>query len=83
MLGQANMLVSKPHGAFYVLARMFEEDSYRFARELLDRHAIAVAPGDAFGNAGRGLVRISLGAATADIEHGVECLVDTVGRRDR
>jgi LL-diaminopimelate aminotransferase len=48
--------------------------SERFARMLLDRAGIAVAPGSFFGQAGEGFVRVSATAPTAQIQEAVRRL---------
>jgi aspartate aminotransferase len=65
-----------PKGAFYVLIDIADTgwDSHRFARELLLREKVAVAPGSAFGAAGEGLVRVSLASDERQLLTGVERL---------
>lgn len=52
-----------PDGGMYVFAdvRGTGLDGHRFARGLLDGHAVSVTPGEGFGPAGAGHVRITLG----------------------
>ncbi len=42
----------KPEGAFYIYARCsrFTEDSFQFAKDLLEQQGVAVTPGKDFGN---------------------------------
>jgi (5-formylfuran-3-yl)methyl phosphate transaminase len=51
----------EPHGAFYVMAnaRLFTDDSYAFAMELLEKTHVAVTPGIDFGSGGEGFIRFS------------------------
>jgi aspartate/methionine/tyrosine aminotransferase len=76
-LRKAGMLAREPSGAFYALLDIsaLNEDTYAAARELLLQHRVAVAPGETFGPAGRGLVRISLASSTSDLVHGVDRIV--------
>ena len=49
-------------GGFFTLAAVPEGmDCYRLAEHLLDKYAIASIPGDAFGEAGKGHLRLSFG----------------------
>jgi aspartate/methionine/tyrosine aminotransferase len=81
VLRSGELLVAVPHGAFYVLADISAAttDSYAFARRLVAEHGVAVAPGETFGPAGAGLVRLSLAASSADLKAGAERLVGAVG----
>jgi aspartate/methionine/tyrosine aminotransferase len=76
-LRKAGILAREPSGAFYALLDIsaLNEDTYAAARELLLQHRVAVAPGETFGPAGRGLVRISLASSTSDLVHGVDRIV--------
>jgi aspartate/methionine/tyrosine aminotransferase len=76
-LRKAGILAREPSGAFYALLDVsaLNEDTYAAARELLLQHRVGVAPGETFGPAGRGLVRISLASSTNDLVHGVDRLV--------
>jgi aspartate/methionine/tyrosine aminotransferase len=76
-LREAGILVREPSGAFYAMLdiRALHDDTYSAARELLLEHRVAVAPGETFGPAGRGLVRISLASSTPDLVHGVDRIV--------
>ena len=82
-LREGGLLVSEPRGAFYILADVARatDDTYAFARALVAEHAVAVAPGDTFGPAGRGLVRLSLASATDVIEEGIARLAAAVEAR--
>lgn len=80
-LRRAGMLAREPSGAFYAILDVsaMHEDSYAAARELLLAHRVGVAPGETFGPAGRGLVRISLASATSDLVEGVDRIVRACG----
>jgi len=51
-------------------------DSSRFALDLLTATSVAVAPGDAFGVAGRGHVRVSLAASDDNIRRGLGAIAE-------
>jgi aspartate aminotransferase len=53
-------------------------DGYEVARRLLLDHRVGVAPGETFGPAGGGLVRISLASATDELIEGVHRIVAAV-----
>jgi aspartate aminotransferase len=79
-LSQAGILAREPSGAFYAMLDVsaLNQDTYAAARELLLQHRVAVAPGETFGPAGRGLVRISLASSTSDLVHGVDRIVRAI-----
>jgi aminotransferase len=63
----------KPTGAYFVFPRVKDTvplsgDSRRLAFDLLERVAVAVVPGSAFGPTGEGHLRMSYGREEADIE---------------
>jgi aspartate/methionine/tyrosine aminotransferase len=80
-LREAGMLAREPSGAFYALldASTLNDDTYAAARELLLQYRVGVAPGETFGPAARGLVRISLASATPDLVEGVDRIVRARG----
>jgi len=63
-----------PEGAFYLLVDISRHglDSDRFARELLEKEKVAVAPGRTFGPGGQKYVRISLATGDQDLVTGLE-----------
>jgi aspartate aminotransferase len=79
-LRAADLLVTEPRGAFYILADVSRatQDTYAFARWLVSQHGVAVAPGETFGPSASGLVRLSLAAAPATLEQGVLHLAEGV-----
>lgn len=82
ILQRGNLLVSIPHGAFYVMADVSAvgSDSYAFARRLITEASVAVAPGQTFGPSGAGMVRLSLATTSADLREGTERLVKAVSQ---
>jgi aspartate/methionine/tyrosine aminotransferase len=80
ILGGAGLMVARPSGAFYILARVSATgmSGTDFARRLLIEHGVAVAPGETFGPGGSGMVRVSLAASRAALQEGLGRLVGAV-----
>jgi aspartate aminotransferase len=80
LLREADMLISEPTGAFYIMAdisrsRLHARDfAFRFLRE----RGVSVAPGTAFGEVAKGAVRISLASSDQDLREGVGRLAEFV-----
>ena len=68
---------SRPMGAFYVWTDVSEAGvtSMEFARSLIEREHVAVAPGSAFGELGEGYVRLSLASSREELLEGTSRLV--------
>jgi aspartate aminotransferase/aminotransferase len=79
-LREGGVFVSEPHGAFYAFADISRAtmDTYGFARRLVTREGVAVAPGETFGPGGAGLVRLSLASSPQVIDDGIRRLVAAV-----
>lgn len=72
----ADLVASRPHGAFYLMLDAGKEvDTLAYARWLIEEFGVAVAPGDTFGPGGSGMIRISLAADDEDITRGVRLIV--------
>jgi len=55
--------VKRPEGAFYIFPRVLGlQDSFEFAKDLLLKKAVGVAPGCAFGLGGEGCIRLCFAA---------------------
>ena len=70
----------RPGGAFYLMVDVARDPDGADAfahRLLLERH-VAVVPGSAFGEGGRGFVRVSLAAADASLATGLERLAEAL-----
>lgn len=82
ILRAGGLLISVPRGAFYIMADVSAagNDSYAFARRLIQDRAVAVAPGETFGPSGAGKVRLSLATATPQLREGAQRLVDAVAQ---
>ena len=70
----------RTQGTFYMLIDVSSAglESYEFALRLLSEWGVAVAPGEVFGPAGQGLVRVSLAPELDLLEGGLQRLVDAV-----
>lgn len=64
----------RPEGAFFAMIDISEAttDTYAFARALVRERQVSVAPGETFGPAGAGLIRISLATEPGLLEEGLE-----------
>jgi aspartate/methionine/tyrosine aminotransferase len=76
LLDAAGVPYARPDGAFYVMVDVSAagEPSQEFAFRLLRQRQVSVVPGSAFGANGESMVRVSLAAALADVELGLERL---------
>jgi aspartate aminotransferase len=77
ILDRGGLPSSHPSGAFYVWTDVSEAGvpSMDFARSLIEREHVAVAPGSAFGELGEGYVRLSLASSREDLLDGASRLV--------
>ena len=82
ILGRGDLPSSQPSGAFYVWTDVSAANvpSMDFARSLIEREHVAVAPGSAFGDLGEGYVRLSLASSREDLLDGASRLVRFVHR---
>ena len=73
-LNAAGLDCPDPEGAFYVFPRIpaGDADDVAFARDLVESEGVAVVPGSAFGEAGRGHVRMTLAASRANLERAMD-----------
>lgn len=64
----------KPYGAFYVFPsiKKFGMTSSEMAMYLLEEARVAVVPGNSFGDAGEGYIRIAFSTSYEEIEKGME-----------
>jgi aspartate aminotransferase/aminotransferase len=79
-LREHGLFVTEPRGAFYILGDVSAatSDTFGLARHLVVEHGVAVAPGETFGPAGAGLVRLSLAASASSLEEGIRRLAEGV-----
>ncbi|MFP4344979.1 MAG: pyridoxal phosphate-dependent aminotransferase [Anaerolineales bacterium] len=73
----------EPHGAFYAFPSIEKTglDDNTFAERLLQEEHVAVVPGRAFGESGRGFVRMSYATAYEKIEEALEHIAHFVERQ--
>lgn len=83
LLRENGMDTYRPEGAFYLMvdSSAATDDTYGFARELLRTQKVSVAPGETFGPAGRGLVRIALATGAKELEEGLGRLIREIRTR--
>jgi aspartate/methionine/tyrosine aminotransferase len=73
--------VHPPDGAFYYFVDVSRYgSSVEIASRILERCGVIVIPGEAFGESGRGFLRISFAAAEPDIREGVRRIAAELGR---
>jgi aspartate/methionine/tyrosine aminotransferase len=80
---ELGLAVHPPSGAFYLMVGLGDPavDGLAFARELVASRGVAVAPGETFGSETRGMVRVSLAAATDQIEAGLRRIAEELRAR--
>lgn len=72
---------AEPEGAFYLFFAVDgEPDTRRLGLRLVDEANIGIAPGDAFGDAGKGFMRLCFARGAAQIEEATRRLVDWLKR---
>ncbi len=71
--GYPHASLFRPRGAFYgfVGIESFDRPSAEVALTLLHQHAVAVAPGSAFGDAGEGYLRICFARPIVELREGI------------
>lgn len=77
LLARAGLSSYRPAGAFYLLVDLPGQidDTYAYARRLLQEADVAVAPGQTFGAGGQGRVRVSLASAPDQLREGLRRLI--------
>ncbi len=85
LLEEAGMLISRPQGAFYIMADVSGSgmDSREFAFDLVKSKQVAVAPGTAFGTSARGAARISLASSPEDLSTGIARMIERIEELSR
>jgi aspartate/methionine/tyrosine aminotransferase len=80
LLEEAGMLISRPQGAFYIMADVSGSgmDSRQFAFDLVKTKQVAVAPGTAFGETASGAARISLASSPEDLSTGIARIIERI-----
>ena len=77
-LNEIGLTCFDPQGAFYVFPSIKASglSSQQFCEDLLEKHRIAVVPGDAFGECGEGYIRISYAYSLKHLMEAVERISD-------
>jgi aspartate aminotransferase len=85
LLDEAGMLISRPQGAFYIMADVSGSgmDSREFAFDLVKTKQVAIAPGTAFGESARGAARISLASSPEDLSVGIGRMIERIEELSR
>jgi len=80
LLEEARMLISRPQGAFYIMADVSGSgmNSRDFAFDLVKSKQVAVAPGTAFGQTAKDSVRISLASSPEDLSTGIARIIERI-----
>jgi aminotransferase len=79
---ELGLSLTEPHGAFYVFPsiRSTGMEDFDFAQRLLDEEKVAVIPGSAFGEGGRGHVRMCYASPYNLLEEALERIGRFVAR---
>lgn len=76
LMGTGRVRMASPPGAFYAfMAIDGMEDSLAFARALIEKHKVGLAPGSAFGPGGEGHIRLCFAIAHDKLSEAVDRLV--------
>lgn len=80
LLEEAGMLISRPQGAFYIMADVARSgmNARDFAFDLVKTKKVAVAPGTAFGESAKQAVRISLASSPEDLSMGIARMIERI-----
>lgn len=84
-LREVGLTLNEPQGAFYVFPsiRSTGMEDFEFAERLLDEEKVAVIPGSAFGDCGRGYVRMCYASPYSLLEEALERIGRFVNRHSR
>ncbi|MFB9861245.1 aminotransferase class I/II-fold pyridoxal phosphate-dependent enzyme [Salinicoccus siamensis] len=76
--------VSKPTGAFYIFPSVskYDEDSFRFATDLLETVQLAVVPGRSFSEFGEGHIRLSFACSMEELTEAADRLEKYIKMRE-
>lgn len=79
LAGLSRVSMARPEGAFYAFFAVDGvTDSYGFARELLHKARVGLAPGVAFGDAGEGWLRMCFAAAPDTVSRALDRLSEAL-----
>ncbi len=82
-LDEIGLAYERPRGAFYIFPSIDSTGmtSEAFCEYIFDEAKVALVPGNAFGEAGEGYVRLSYAAAYTDIEKGMQAIGAALNKR--
>ena len=85
MADQAGLSYFPPQGAFYFWLRhgVTKVDGWALVDYLLDKHGVAVTPGEIFGPSGIGSLRISYSNSMENLRKGMARIIDTLNELKR
>jgi aspartate aminotransferase/aminotransferase len=77
---QAGLSYFPPQGAFYFWLRhgVTKVDGWALVDYLLDKHGVAVTPGEIFGPSGKGYLRISYSNSVENLRQGMGRIIETL-----
>jgi aminotransferase len=77
---QAGLSYFPPQGAFYFWLRhgVTKVDGWALVDYLLDKHGVAVTPGEIFGPSGKGYLRISYSNSVENLRQGMARIIETL-----
>jgi aminotransferase len=77
---QAGLFYFPPRGAFYFWLRhgVTRVDGWGLVDSLLERHGVAVTPGEIFGPSGKGYLRISYSNSLENLRKGMARIIETI-----
>ena len=77
---QAGLSYFPPQGAFYFWLRhgVTKVDGWTLVDYLLDKHGVAVTPGEIFGPSGKGYLRISYSNSMENLRRGMARIIETL-----
>jgi aminotransferase len=85
MADQAGLSYFPPQGAFYFWLRhgVTRVDGWALVDYLLDKHGVAVTPGEIFGPSGKGYLRISYSNCMENLRQGMGRIIETLNELKR
>jgi len=82
LAGTGRVRFAEPAGAFYLFFGVDgEPDTRQLGLKLIDEANVGLAPGDAFGEAGRGFMRLCFARSAEQMQEATRRLVSWIGRR--
>lgn len=80
LMNEYEIPYQQPKGAFYLWVHIGCENATEFAKDFLNQHKVAIAPGNTFGPEGSPYIRISLASKKEDILEGIHRLAVMLGK---